>query len=463
MRKINRDCVKRWGVLLALAFAGVLITTGLFSATRFSISAFEFSVELIPFQRGETVIFIPPVGELSAATHRFPFLLKITLLNVDLDVLVAGLEKLAASDNLAFFEEQLREKLGFFILRTTLLSFLCGAGAVFLLERQRRVRRVLLGGLMAALIFSVLISTTLLLPYNIDAFESPQYKGILGAAPRVVNLAEQTLAAIKTMGEQLEVMTANLHDLSVQLDQVNPVFHENGIRVLHVSDIHNNPAAFDFIEKVAGSFKIDLIIDTGDLTDYGTEPETELASRAASLPVPYLFVPGNHDSSPVTGALNRAGVSVLENGLIEIAGLRVAGIADPSSTGPQMGVVPESALREASEAVYRDFAGETVRPDLLAVHHPLMGELFIGKIPLILSGHTHQASVKFEQGSVLVNAGTAGAAGVRGLSSPGDNPYSVAVLYFNQSGEDRPVLIMVDLISVQQFQDSFTLHRYYNR
>jgi hypothetical protein len=81
----------------------MFMAAGLFSSARFAISAFEFTVELIPFQRGETVIFLPPVGELTAATHRWPFLIKLTLLNVDLELLASELETLDEAQNLHFF------------------------------------------------------------------------------------------------------------------------------------------------------------------------------------------------------------------------------------------------------------------------------------------------------------------------------------------------------------------------
>lgn len=462
MKKINRRRLFESAMLLLIALLAVAAAAALFSATRFTTGAFEFTVQLVPLQRGDTVICLPPVGELSAATHRSPFLLKITLLNIDLDLFVSNLESLAASGNRAYFETQLREKLGFFLLRLTILSSLCAAGIALILPGRRKGWRALLSGVLAALLFITLFSTTLAAPYDLGAFNSPSYKGILEAAPWVVGLADQALATLGTVGERLELMTTNLQALSQQLEQVTPPA-DSGIRVLHVSDIHNNPAAFNFIEKVVASFQIDLIIDTGDLTDYGTELETEFSARFASLPVPYLFVPGNHDSPRVLDFVRREGVIVLDGAPVEVGGLRVAGIADPSAANLAMETAPEHILRKNAFAAARDFATAGEAPDVLAVHHPLIGEQLIGKVPLILSGHTHRASFRSEGGSILVNAGTAGAAGVRGLHAPEENPYSVAVLYFNYPPEGRPRLVMADLISVQQFKDSFSLSRYYNR
>ena len=403
------------------------------------------------------------MGELRAATHFLPFTLKITLLNVDLETLVSNLETLAASQNISYFEEQVRSHLSFFLLRTTAAVFICGAAAVYLTNRKRRWLRSLLGGLLAAALFLGIFFVTVLRPYNFEAFETPQYKGIISAAPFVINLSEQTFATLKTLGEQLEVMSANLHDLSAQLDQIQMNEPHSGLRILHVSDIHNNPSAFDFIEKVAESFAVDLIIDTGDLTDYGTELETELIARVSSLPVPYLFVPGNHDSPQVIEAMRREGAIVLENEIFEFAGLRIAGLADPSSDSPLMAIAPDHVLQDKAAEAYELFSAGPGMPDLVAVHHPLMGSPFVGVSPVILSGHTHRAQVLFEDGSALINAGTTGAAGVRGLQSPRDNPYSMVVLYIAPDPEGNQALLMADMLSIQQYHDSFTLKRYYNR
>lgn len=462
----KRELIKYWALLLALAVLGIIAATGLFSSTRIAVKAFDFSVELIPFRNGQTVIFLPPVGELSASTHSAPFQMKLTLLNVDLDRLVATMEQLDDTAAITALETQLLEKVGYFIARMTAITFLAGAAAVLVFSRPLRTRRALWGGMLSALIFLAVFLATVVYPYNIDEFAAPQYKGALKAAPWVINLSEQTLATVKAMGEQLETMTGNLHELSMQLEQLNPVTDSEGLRLLHVSDIHNNPAAFDFIDKVVSSFDIDLVVDTGDFTDYGTELESELVARAGALPVPYLFIPGNHDSPRVIEAMKameREGVIVLDNNFVEIEGMRIAGFADPSSSGPLMEVAPEATLRQVSAAAYNLMIGEPVMPDVVAVHHPLMGEPFRGTVPVILTGHTHRAEVSFVPESVLVNAGTTGGGGIRGLNSPADTPYSVAVLYFTPDDEGNQGFVTVDLISVGQFQDSFTLQRHYNR
>ena len=445
-----------------ISLLSMFMAAGLFSSARFAISAFELTVELIPFQRGETVIFLPPVGELTATTHRWPFLIKLTLLNVDLELFASELETLDEAQNLHFFLEQLQSQIGFYLLRMVAITFICGALSVFLLLRPKRKWLIAIGGLLAGSFFLLLFWSTIYLPYDYDAFNQPRYTGAISAAPWVINLSEQTVAAIKSMGKQLEVAAVNLHSLAQQLEQIRFSEPADGLRVLHVSDIHNNPAAFDFIEKAVGTFQIDLIIDTGDLTDYGSSLEAELITRLTALPVPYVFIPGNHDSPQVIETMRQKGAIVLEGETVEILGLRIFGIADPSASGPEVAIASEEYLRSCGREAYRLLLNEEIEPDIVAVHNPLAGEGFSGQVPLILSGHTHRARVTLES-TISINAGTTGAAGVRGLYAPGENPYSMVVLYFDRSEGERQTLVMADLLSVHQNQDSFTLQRYYNQ
>ena len=49
----------------------------------------------------------------------------------------------------------------------------------------------------------------------------------------------------------------------------------------------------------------DLIIDTGDLTDWGTPLEAEIITRIEELAIPYLFAAGNHEAPDVLARLGQ--------------------------------------------------------------------------------------------------------------------------------------------------------------
>lgn len=461
---------KRWAVILVLlaALAGLFIAAALFSETAFKIGAFEITAALVPSLHGETVIVFPPFGRLRALTHYPPFLLEITLKNVELGQLPASLQELSDSPAISLLQREFREKAAHFFIRQALISIICSALLlIFLLRgsRRRLLRSALAGGLLCLLLLALLLGATLICPYDVNAFTNPRFEGALAAAPWIIRLAGEAQDTVSILSEQLEVMAVNLEELSGRLSEINPPPDSGEIRVLHVSDIHNNPAAFDLIEKVSSAFQIDLIVDTGDLTDYGSEIETELAGRLARMPLPYLFLPGNHDSLESIELLRSEGALIIESEPVEVKGLNIAGLPDPASAGPSAEVAAKSLLFQAGLQARERMPEEERPPHIFAVHNPLMAEPFFGKMPLILCGHTHSAGIHFDEDSptILVNAGTTGASGVRGLLAPHKNPYSAVILYFNPGPDGGMELAAADLISIEQLQDSFTLQRFYNR
>ncbi|HWA63550.1 MAG TPA: metallophosphoesterase [Caulobacteraceae bacterium] len=72
------------------------------------------------------------------------------------------------------------------------------------------------------------------------------------------------------------------------------------VRVLHLSDIHfghENVAAVDATALFIAKTPFDLLVVSGDVTQYGERREFEAARRwFARLPGPRLVVPGNHDT-----------------------------------------------------------------------------------------------------------------------------------------------------------------------
>ncbi|KKM10241.1 hypothetical protein SY88_14315 [Clostridiales bacterium PH28_bin88] len=78
----------------------------------------------------------------------------------------------------------------------------------------------------------------------------------------------------------------------------------------------------DLVGRIVTLFPVDAIVDTGDLTDYGTPLEALLVKRLGSIAVPYLFVPGNHDSPAVIQELEQLpNVKVLQEDPVYIKGL----------------------------------------------------------------------------------------------------------------------------------------------
>src|SRR5690625_5619574 len=101
---------------------------------------------------------------------------------------------------------------------------------------------------------------------------------------------------------------------------------EELITVLHISDVHDNPQAFDVVEELDSQFAIDLVIDTGDIVSWGTQFENDLLHPIGGLDVPYVFVSGNHDGQATSATIPpHDNAIVLENEVDEVGGLTIAG------------------------------------------------------------------------------------------------------------------------------------------
>ncbi|MCR3922446.1 MAG: metallophosphoesterase, partial [Firmicutes bacterium] len=246
-----------------------------------------------------------------------------------------------------------------------------------------------------------------------------------------------------------------------QVERLEPLGTVEGeLKVAHVSDLHNNPAGMDFVRQVVNTFNVQMVIDTGDITDFGTEVEVGLAQPIEEFGIPYIFIPGNHDSPDViTRMKTLANVTVLEEGQIEVLGLRIAGIADPSSQNSGMVVALEPILDEYADRLQGIIDAEKLPPHIVAAHHPRIASRFLSSVPVILTGHLHQFSIREQGESVIINAGTTGAAGIRGLQTVREIPYSLVLLHFTHSEDGELYLKAADTIRVFQLQSGFSLER----
>ena len=50
------------------------------------------------------------------------------------------------------------------------------------------------------------------------------------------------------------------------------------------------------MRQVTEQFGVDAVLDTGDITDWGSSPENRLIGSVGTLGVPYVYIRGNHDS-----------------------------------------------------------------------------------------------------------------------------------------------------------------------
>lgn len=444
---------------------GGIIALNLLGTLHYDVSAFEVSLDAKVATPGFTRLVIPPIGEITATTHHTPMQFSVTLRNINLDVmrrLVLLGDQGLGERLVADIRFQAERVLWAFAAKMVGLAGLGSLLGVYLLGR-RSPSVILVGFLIATLSVGGLLGLTYS-TYDIEAFANPEYRGIVEAAPWMIDLFQESILRVEELGEQIQTLATNLYGAFEQIENLRPIgLVDADLVVLHVSDIHNNPVAYDFARQIVASFSVDFVIDTGDLTDWGTPLEAEIVGRIEELSVPYVFTSGNHDAPDVLQRLAQTeGVYLIDNGYANVMGLRMAGVGDAaaSSYSPQPAAIEE--LADTARRINEHYAAVAVeqRPDIFGVHnHRLASAIQPDLFPVVLFGHSHQLSVRQVGGTVYVNAGTTGAAGIRGLQAKDSIPFSLALLYFEQIENGAYQLLAVDGIRVQGLRASFSLDR----
>ena len=180
-----------------------------------------------------------------------------------------------------------------------------------------------------------------------------------------------------------------------------------------------------------------VIVDSGDIADHGSAPESVYVSGIGSLDLPYVYVRGNHDSAETEAAVRaQPNAVVLDGTPVQVAGLRFLGLPDPRFT-------PDQTTREANpdELVLQQTSqlaalAKIAQPpaDVLVLHDPSSAELLEDAAPLVLAGHAHKRGqwLQGEKTRVMVQ-GSTGGAGLRALENEKPTPVMLSVLYFDAS------------------------------
>ena len=107
------------------------------------------------------------------------------------------------------------------------------------------------------------------------------------------------------------------------------------------------------------------------------------------MPAPYYYVPGNHDSVANRRAIAAVdNVTLVDREVVDIDGVRILGVADPTFTATNEIDSDEAADLRLGEAPEIGRLVERARPDVLAVHDPRLASEAYGHVPLVVAGHT---------------------------------------------------------------------------
>ena len=422
--------------VIAVGLLGALLGLLVAGDVRTSVGPFEADLSLRPALSGSTVVAIPPLGELQLDTHAAPVRLGVsvtTLREQAARAIAADPESLQGLG--AEVDEDLRAGLRELLLRTALVTVAGAAALGMLVFRRWRSALICATAGVAAL---TAMGTATALTLNERALAEPRYTGLLASAPTAVGDVRDIVERFDAYSLQLGRLVTNVNKLYAVTNRL-PVFtaRDDTIRVLHVSDLHLSPSAYDVISSVVEQFEIDLVLDTGDSTDLGSAAETRYVAEIGDLGVPYAWVRGNHDSLRVQQAVaDQPGAIVLDGPeVVEVAGLRLLGQGDPrftpdKSTGDDD--APAALLELVGEQLLQAYRDADVPPDIVLLHDPAVAVPLLGEVPLVLAGHTHDRRAEEVNGTQLLIQGSTGGAGLRALEGAEPTPVALSVLYFDR-------------------------------
>jgi predicted phosphodiesterase len=441
--------------LVALTSAGAAVTA--WGGTSRDIGPLETRLSLVPSLSGGIEVGVPPLGRLDLDTHAGPLQVRATVTGID----PARARSLLRARNpgrtvTAQVTADSQDAVAAAAAKALVVALLASGVTCAVVFRRRTA---VVGGTAAVAVALAASAGVAGATLRAEALTEPRFDGLLVQAPALIGRVH----SFEAYSERVAQLTANVARVYGSLATLPASPSETSTRVLWVSDVHLNPQAFDVMAQLVEQFDVAAIVDTGDLTDLGSVPENRLISAVGTFGVPYLYVRGNHDSRAVTQSYvaRQRGVRVLDEGeVVEVGGVRFAGIGDPTFT-------PNKQVKAASEAndVRLRAAGERLRGvleadaavDVALVHQPKMAEALFGAVPLVLDGHVHERRSRRGDGTLELTQGSSGGAGLRTLDRTEEAlPLQMSVLHFDPTG----ALLAVDDVSVGGLgQRSVTVER----
>ncbi|MEV7319767.1 metallophosphoesterase [Streptomyces sp. NPDC093970] len=421
-------------VVLAGAWLGLLVVGNV----RAQVGPMDTTMTLRPSLHGGTKINVSPLGALSLDTHSGPVRLDV---NVDQLDPVRSQALVDHPERLSGLQEEVAQDVEHGTLdvaERSCVAVVCGATTLGLAVYRRPRRALAAGGLALALLAGS--GVTAYATWNPESVLEPRFSGLLSSAPALVGNARSIVTEFDVYQKELARLVTNvtkLYDATSTLPAYTP--DPTTLRVLHVSDIHLNPASWKIIASLVEQYKVNVIVDSGDTMDHGTAAENGFLDPIADLGVPYVWVRGNHDSALTQRYLSRMkNVHVLDDGRAEtIAGMRFAGIGDPQftpdrSSAPGGDAAEEQAGDRLATALREQRAADTP-VDVAVAHEPTAARMTDGEVPLVLAGHLHhEQNETLPHGTRLRVEGSTGGSGLRAVEGRYPDPIEASVLYFDR-------------------------------
>ncbi|WP_461029856.1 metallophosphoesterase family protein, partial [Streptomyces sparsus] len=421
-------------VTLLGAWVGLLVVGNVHKP----VGPMDTTMTLRPSINGGTKINVAPLGALQLENHRAPLRLDVDVTRLDPERVGSlidrperfnGLQERVTRD----VESGTRD-----LAVRSCAAVVAGATALGLAVYRRPRRAMAAGGL--ALTLLVASGATAAATWNAKAMLEPKFSGLLAGAPSLVGDARNIVSDFSIYEQELARLVTNVTKL-YEATSTLPTFQPDPTttRVLHVSDIHLNPAAWTIIKSLVEQYEIDVIIDSGDTMDHGTAAENAFLDPVEDLGAPFVWVRGNHDSRATQTYLEgKENVHVLDEGVsVKLAGLRIAGWGDPQFTPDRsVAAAGDPAERAAGRRLATSLRSQRDQGkpvDIAVAHNPVLAKETDGAVPLTLAGHTHnRKQYTLKNGTRLMVEGSTGGSGLRAVEGAEPDKVQASILYFDQ-------------------------------
>ncbi|MDX3523849.1 metallophosphoesterase [Streptomyces scabiei] len=421
-------------VVLVGAWLGLLVVGNV----RTPVGPMNTTMTLRPSLTGGTKINVSPLGALELNSHHAPVRLDVNVDQLDPERAQALVDH---PERISGLQEEIADDVQHGTVDLAVRSgvaVVSGATALGLAVYRRPRRALAAGGL--ALVLLAGAGGTAAATWNPNSVLEPKFSGLLSSAPSLVGNARSIVTEFDVYQKELARLVTNvtkLYDVTSTLPAYQP--DPTTIRVLHVSDIHLNPASWKIIASLVEQYEINVIVDSGDTMDHGSAAENGFLDPIADLGAPYVWVRGNHDSLLTQRYMEGIDHShVLDEGeAVTVGGLRFAGTGDPQftpdrSTGKAGLPSEEEAGRRLADALRAQKAAGTP-VDIAVAHNPDAARETDGQVPLVLAGHLHHPEMEMlSQGTRLRIEGSTGGSGLRAVEGRNPDPIEASVLYLDR-------------------------------
>ncbi|SDY30526.1 hypothetical protein SAMN05661080_03022 [Modestobacter sp. DSM 44400] len=264
--------------------------------------------------------------------------------------------------------------------------------------RELRHRALQLG---AAVLVTLAVAVYGAVSYNPHWARESRLTGTLAAAQlfpgQLSAYYSQQSKAFDVLGSVIGIQSA----LQAQIEDQAP---ETALQIMLISDMHL-AANYPLVGQYAASYGVDLIVNTGDESEFGTREELTPAYldalRTVTATTPMLWLAGNHGSPATVDVLRGIpGVTVLGTktatgdgyavtaGVVDAYGLTIAGLSDPrvygatgaygadapDVTDPLERAAVEDAVGQDSEGDDEDTTAVTTGPAEPSLTDPSLSE-----------------------------------------------------------------------------------------